>query len=300
MSDYVKYQHVEKLGSDEVDGILIGDVYVFPKIDGTNAHAWYEGGKMHYGSRTRELSLEKDNAGFMAAMQEMDGLTELCKTHQCMHVFGEWLVPHSLKTYRADAWRQFYVFDIALVLEGKVRHMGYDWLSNECEKFGVNYIAPLRIIHNPTVENLTRLLPENNFLIEDGKGAGEGIVMKNYDFVNRFGRQTWAKIVTSEFKEKHHKAMGAPTFRGTKMVEEEIVVEYVTTALIEKVYAKICVEHDGWNSRRIPQLLSTVLYDLVNEHAWDICKKYKMPKVDFKNLNRFCVMKIKSVKPELF
>ena len=52
-------------------------------------------------------------------------------------------------------------------------------------------------------------MEKNVFLIEDGKGAGEGIVIKNYDFRNRYNRNTFAKIVTSEFKEKHAKEMGA-------------------------------------------------------------------------------------------
>jgi len=36
--DYIKFQHVEKLGTSEVQDILLGKVYVFPKIDGTNSH----------------------------------------------------------------------------------------------------------------------------------------------------------------------------------------------------------------------------------------------------------------------
>ena len=33
--NFTKYQHVERLGTTETDGILDGDVLVFPKIDGT-------------------------------------------------------------------------------------------------------------------------------------------------------------------------------------------------------------------------------------------------------------------------
>lgn len=34
---FIKYQHLERLGNQETNGILDGEVYVFPKIDGTNA-----------------------------------------------------------------------------------------------------------------------------------------------------------------------------------------------------------------------------------------------------------------------
>lgn len=34
--EFKKYQHVEKLSTSEVEGILNGTVYLFYKIDGTN------------------------------------------------------------------------------------------------------------------------------------------------------------------------------------------------------------------------------------------------------------------------
>ena len=35
--EYKKYQHIEKLGTTEVEGILEGQVSLFYKIDGTNS-----------------------------------------------------------------------------------------------------------------------------------------------------------------------------------------------------------------------------------------------------------------------
>ena len=61
--EFKKYQHVERLGSDEVEGILKGICYVFPKIDGTNSQLWWDN-DLKAGSRNRELSVDNDNAGF--------------------------------------------------------------------------------------------------------------------------------------------------------------------------------------------------------------------------------------------
>ena len=59
--EFLKYQHVERYGNDEVDGINIGTCYVFPKIDGTNASVWLgEDGEIHAGSRNRELRLDNE------------------------------------------------------------------------------------------------------------------------------------------------------------------------------------------------------------------------------------------------
>ena len=315
MSDYVKYQHVEKLGNTEVDGILIGDVYVFPKIDGTNGHAWYdedsvinaskctnlEANGMRYGSRNRELTEGSDNAGFRGSMVQDESLTRLCQAVAPAHVFGEWLVPHSLKSYRDDAWRKFYVFDIVEKnSDGIAMHMHYDDLAEVCRSCDVEFIAPLRILHNPGIENIQKAIGENTFLLKDGEGVGEGVVLKNYSFINGYGRQTWAKVVTAEFKDKHRKEMGAPKSSCTALVEEKITEEYCTGALIDKVHAKICIENDGWSSKFIPRLLQTVMYDLVREHSWDYVKKFRYPVVNYKTLNQFVVMKIKQHKPELF
>ena len=62
----IKYMHIERLETDEVEGLLIGNVYVFPKIDGTNGVVWYDAENylVKAGSRTRELTLENDNANF--------------------------------------------------------------------------------------------------------------------------------------------------------------------------------------------------------------------------------------------
>ena len=37
---FVKYQHIERFGTQETEGIENGTCYVFPKIDGTNASLW--------------------------------------------------------------------------------------------------------------------------------------------------------------------------------------------------------------------------------------------------------------------
>ena len=293
---YQKYQHIEKIGTKEAQGILLGDVYVFPKIDGTNAQAWSSGGVLHYGSRNRELTLDKDNAGFMQAMAKNDQLNQFTLTHPDHRVFGEWLVPHSLRTYEDDAWRKFYVFDI-MYPDGTYMH--YNDLQAVCELYGLEYIAPLRVIHNPTIDDLLRVLPENTYLIREGEGQGEGLVLKNYDFVNKYGRVCWAKYVTAEFKAKTGRKTPNVT-KGTEMIEEAIVEKYVTGAEARKTYAKIVVENGGWESRMIPQLLGRCYHDLVSENMWEIVKKKKSPTINFKTLKRFCDIKVKAEVPDLF
>ena len=149
-------------------------------------------------------------------------------------------------------------------------------------------------------QNLLKELNNNFFLIEDGKGVGEGIVVKNYSYTNKFGRTCWAKIVTNAFKEKNSKEMGATVKKFGDMVEDKIVEQFLTPEIVDKVYAKIVNECEGWNSKYIPRLLNTVFHDLIKEEIWDIVKQHKNPNINFKTLNSLCIMKTKEFKPEVF
>lgn len=305
---FKKYQHVERFGNSEVENIHLGECYVFPKIDGTNGSIWFEDGKVQAGSRRRHLTLESDNAGFYEWVLEQENLKEFFKAYPDVRLFGEWLVPHSLKTYREDSWRKFYVFDFVVDREEselthsqdeKFDYIQYGTYQPILDSYGIDYIPPIATINNGSYEQFINQLKHNVFLIEDGKGVGEGIVIKNYNYRNKYGRQTWAKIVTSEFKEKHAKEMGGHALEGKKMVEEDIVSKYVTKALVDKEFAKIKNE-SGWNSKDIPRLFSTVFYCLVSEESWNFVKEFKKPKIDFNTLNYLTISKVKELKPELF
>lgn len=296
-----KYQHIERFGTDSVLGIDLGECYIFPKLDGTNSSCWINDGIVRAGSRNRELTLENDNAGFYSYILEQDNIKEYLLNNSTHYLFGEWLVPHSLKTYKDNAWNKFYVFDVAFEDNGKLHYIPYDQYKDTLNKYDINFISPLKIIKNPKESHLIECTKEhvNNYLIEDGKGSGEGIVIKNYNFVNKYGNQIWAKIVTSEFKEKHREQHGAPK-QIIDVFEQSIIDKYVTVAFVEKEYNKIKIEKNGWNSKYIPMLFGKMFYELINEEMWNILKDYKNPTIDFKKLNMLLIAKIKEIKKELF
>ncbi len=295
-----KYMSLKRWGNVEVEGIDVGECYIFPKIDGTNSSVWWDGAKLCTGSRTRQLSEENDNAGFHNWVIDDEKLKAFFAEYPGFRLYGEWLVPHSLKTYTKDAWRRFYVFDVKLVeSEEEGGYLHYDVYSPALKQFDLDYISPIKIIQNPTYEMLLGELENNKFLIDEGKGIGEGVAIKNYDYINRYGRACFAKLVTNDFKDKHSKEMGAPKVIN-KMVEDEIVQTYVTKALCYKVHAKIVNEMEVWESKHIPRLLQTVYYDLVNEEIWNIVKKMKQPTINFRTLNTCVIMETKRLLPELF
>lgn len=294
--------HIERFGNTEVEGIELGEVYVFPKLDGTNASLWleYEKGNFNIsgGSRNRLVSVDNDNQGFMVAiMGDAEKYIPFFSDNPTYRLYGEWLVPHTLKTYREDAWRKFWIFDV--YNDTTEQFIPYDEYKTILDNYGLDYIPPLAKIKNGTYENFVHVLGNNNFFIKDGEGTGEGIVLKNYSFYNKFGNQVWAKIITSEFKEQHHKEMGCPETSG-KLIEEEIVDKFCTEALVQKVFANLQKLEEGWSSKMIPRLLETVYYDIIKEEMWEILKKHNNPTINFKTLKHLVISKTKQVLPEVF
>ena len=305
MSSFKEYTHIGRFGNEEVEGIELGEVYVFPKIDGTNSSLWFDTNQspmLRGGSRTRELSLESDNAEFYKK-HVVDGLHwDFLAKNQNLRLFGEWLVPHSFKGYREDAWGKFYVFDV--YNDETEQYLSYTAYQPLLEEFGITYIPPLAIIRNGDYARFLKYVAENYFLCPDGGEPGEGIVIKNYDYQNKFSHQCFAKIVRQEFKELNTRSMGAPEINMGLMNEERILNKCLSTALIDKTIEKMLwtdgEDKHGWNSKMIPELFGRVYYDLIKEELFDALKEINYGNINFKTLKAVMINHIKKMKPELF
>jgi hypothetical protein len=294
MNEFKKYQHIERLGSTEVEGILLGHTYIFPKIDGSNGSVWCEDGEICAGSRNRKLSLDNDNQGFLAYIKEHPGITEFLNDVSDVTLFGEWLVPHTLKTYRPECWRRFYIFDVMI----KDKYIPYDDYTGWLDAYKIDYVPIITHIENPNIDHLQKALKQNTYLIEDGKGTGEGIVIKNYDFTNKYGHVRWGKIVANEFKEKHNRIDGIPGWENY-LPEKKLVEKFLTEEMIKKTYAKVIVDNPERKSV-IPRLLETVFHDFVVEEVWNMIKETKRKPIDFRQLNHYVVQKVKETLKEVF
>jgi RNA ligase len=324
MTTYRRYDHVERLGHVETTDIEMGLVHVFPKLDGTNAVVWLgDDGVVRAGSRNREISVENDNQGFAAFVHaNAEAFLRFFASNSGCILYGEWLVPHTLKTYRAEAWRKFYIFDVH---DGSAYPGSYVPFEIYTEVLGecmlpddIQVLQPLCTINNPSEGQLRAQAETNTYLVQDGAGVGEGIVVKNYSWRNKFGRQPWAKVVRNEFKEKNSRAFGAPVKEGAFQVEVAIADKFCTAEFVGKTRAKVVLAvanevgidlmepnaqqrvESTCRSRVIPRLLGVVFYDFVNENVWDAIKTFKNPIVDFGLLQRHVTAKVKEYAQDLF
>ena len=301
-----KYDHLERLGHRDVEGILNGKCYVFPKIDGTNGSVWSdELGQIWCASRNRVLTKETDNHGFHAWVNGESGgaikLRVMAQADSSRVFYGEWLVPHTIKSYRDENWRRFWIFDVYDRDIGK--YLDYEECCAVVEFYDVDHIPPACTVTDPSEEQLRDMLDHNVFLMQEGS-IGEGVVIKNYSWINLYDRQPWAKLVRNEFKEKNAAEFGHGERKGRLQKEIEIADAVVTEALCRKELAKIEASIEGSleTNRKtvIPRILSTVYRCVITEELWDQLKKHRNPTLDFKALNGRVVYNIKRHLSDLF
>lgn len=281
---FVKYPSLKRLGSVRaLEGIDQGTVHVYPKLDGTNASVWMDAkGNLKAGSRNRELTLpDGDNAGFNEwVLQNEYMFTSFFKHYPSVTLYGEWLVPHTLKTYKEEAWRKFYVFDVYCREQNKLLNFN-DYIP-AFEYFTIDYTPCLAVLENPSEEQFQRCLQKNTFLVTEG--IGEGIVIKNFEWEG----DTWAKLVDRNFGDKHVKTMG-PYKMATDVLEQKIVDEFVTAGLVSKEKHKI----ENFSVENTGEVLGRVFNALIEDEMWAILKKFKNPTINFRELQKRCIYKTK-------
>lgn len=299
---YKSYQHIEKLGREECDGILNGTVTVQPKIDGTNSVVYLgDDGKTHAGSRKRELTLENDNGDFYKTIEQDKNINAYLLKHPNHYLYGEWLIPHSIRTYSADAWKKFYIFDVFALDENYGRYLPYDEYVPLLEEFNLTFIPEIARLNNPTVEEVASYINKTHYLMPEGQ-IPEGVVVKNYEYKNKWGHVVWGKIISEEFFNKKQKLRTKNHEAKNSDFEIRIANEYITEPLIRKEYAKILNEYP--NAKR-QELIGRVLYSVydsfINEDLLTVVKKNKNCTINFNVMKTQSNNRVKdTLREELF
>lgn len=296
---YRPYQHVEKIGTTATDGILNGTVYLSYKIDGTNGCVYLsdDGQSLSFGSRRVELSFVDDNRGFVAMMTNDKTIYDNLKCYLMMYpdriIYGEWLVPVTIKRYKEDAWKHFYIFDIFDTTTG--RYVNYDDYKDDLDMLGLKYIPIIAKLTNPTFDDVKSYFDKTgDFLI--ASGLGEGIVIKNYDFVNRDGKQIWAKALVEDFYgEKKKIRTQNHENKIEHLTEHKIVQKFLTPEFVHKEFSKFKEIKGDWKSSYIGESLNYIFIEFYRDNWELILKSFKVLVVDFNALRRIVSQEVKNV-----
>lgn len=287
------YLHVERLGKTEVDNILCGTVRLTAKLDGTNASVWAdEDGRMRYGSRKREISVEDDNAGFAAWMksdaEEAALLIRFCQANPTMIVYGEWGVSKvgAIKKYTKEAVNKLWIFDI--YSREEERYLTWDEFNAALIMYDlIDYrVKLLATLTNPTLDDVIKIANENTFLLEGTDTLGEGVVIRRDNYINCYGRYAVAKYVREDFRPDTPKVK---RIIQAGEVEQDFINRYLTQSELEKAKAKTALacgeEYVPGNGKFIGMFLNLLWKDTLEENIVDFCKRAKNPRIDFAALN---------------
>lgn len=202
--------------------------------------------------------------------------------------------PHTIKSYRPDAWRKFYAFDMALVKGDELEYLRPQQYEPVLETLGIPFVPTIAIVQDYNGD-FSEFAQSARFLLDESIADAhpEGIVIKNFDFRNKYGRNTFAKIVYESFKETKKTQVAL-----TSTVEKDIAEKYVTFHFVQKELAKL--RNDGIVDGLQGRLLQVVFRTVIQEEILDILKKFKNPIIDFKELNRAVTQQVKLNAKELF
>ena len=93
---FIRYQHVERIDAEEAEGLLDGVCHIFPKMDGSNMCAYSEDGEVRTMSRNREIHPPEPFAEFI---EGNEGVRRFLADFPGLRLYGEWMVPHTVRSY---------------------------------------------------------------------------------------------------------------------------------------------------------------------------------------------------------
>lgn len=282
---FKSYPKIHRLGKEETDGLLDTPVTIQEKIDGANVSMWLDGDTVKCGTRTRELPLDESFNGFQEAVRANDAITAFLVAHPTLRLYGEWLVKHTI-TYPDAAYRKIYLYD---VYDEETDLFSTQYTVWEiARQLGLEY--PKQFVSEPTILTYDEINAFVGKTLVDGAANGEGVVVKNENFINGFGDHVYAKVVHERFKEANAIVFGGNNKTSESYWEMYVVNKYCTLGRVQKIMQKLqAITDHRLDMKETSQVAGSAYHDMMLEEIWDIQKK--VPKLDFGRLKHFCMKK---------
>lgn len=265
-----KYQHVERFGSSNVEGLLDKNCVVQEKLDGANLTVANEAGLI---VATRNSCIHHDGApltGFRGAVEYVlahEGILDFITDHPELVLRGEWLIKNRID-YGPMNMFKYYVFDVQLRDGNYIPWEDYSSLLAEYDI--------LMVPHLGFADSMDEVIAFAGGESAIGGDRKEGVVVKRYDFANKYGQIVWGKFVNEEYHQ-------TPRIR-TECNHEAAFADYaVSVALVNKVMDKL---EGDISIRRLGEIIGRSWDDVVHEELAEFVLHNKI-----KNFNFFTARK---------
>ena len=197
-------------------------------------------------------------------------------------------------SYNETAYKHFYLFDITEMDDEEDENIYevkkvQDYVIGVAEHYDIRHPQYHGAFQDVSMDKLTELAGYT----EIGK-IGEGVVIKNYDFINKWGGVMYAKLVTESFKEDNNVTFGGNNKHSESYWEMYITNKYITLGRVQKIMHKIQpLIDERLDMKHIPRITHTVYMDMLSEEILEIQKKVKT--IDFYKLKRVVMLKTKQI-----
>lgn len=258
------YGKVHAVGHPEIGALLMDDVLVEEKCDGSQISFGLRGGELLMRSKGAQLYADSPNKQFAPGIRTILALQPLL--HEGWVYRGEHLhAPHSnALTYSRVPKGHIAIFDIMIGLE---TFLSYDDKVIEAKRIGLETVPRLFEGRVASFEEFMKFLAIDSFL---GGVKIEGVVVKNYKKFGGDHKIMVGKFVSEAFKEVHKQMWGESNPSQASFVEkmiEGLKTEARWTKAVQHLTDAGELEH---SPRDIGKLIREVPEDIKTEMEWEI------------------------------
>lgn len=243
--------------------------YIFPRLDGVSVEVWWDDWK--------GLCFEADapKCGFKEWLEGTNPQATLLRDffsleeNRMLRVAGQWLVHSDVVSYEPDKLNRFWVTDVLSddrllefdIYEPMVKHQ--------------DVVHPMGSYDSLTMSAVLRCMESNVYLVEEGRGLGFGVYIKNYEVDPSY----WC-------------VMGSPASTGG--VEAELVrrcmSRTVSHSVVNHILAEISAEFGdevGFDHEEVYARACTEFMDMVVKgRMLSVLFSMGLPTVDFAVLQK--------------
>lgn len=260
-TEHIKYPKIMALHKEECEWILEWEVYVQEKIDWANCSIWYDEWLCVW-SRTQSImikwEIKNHFRGCCEYIKNHEWINNLLKDNPSFRLYWERLVSHTI-IYPADKMNKFYLFDILV-----------DWefidIDTVYQYANTYWILTPALLHKGEVDKvkLKWLLDMQPMWV-----PWEWVVVKNFNFINKFYDKQYAKLVRPDFKESNNIVFG--NFEKNN-IEDEFAAKFINEARVLKIVNKIEQQQDAKITiEKTPMVLWLIYHDVFTEELWSFC-----------------------------
>lgn len=235
MGEIKKYTDIVRLGHKTTFGVLeVGDlITITEKIDGANASfILNEFNEVDCFSRNNQVTEGNTLRGYYGWIKE-NIKPELLNPK--FRYYGEWCISHKIQ-YKPEYYQNFYLFNV--YDEELSEYLSDDVMRSEANRIGIKTVDLLYEGEYISFEHLLTFVGQSKMAIN----IGEGIVVKNVNYKDKYGNQVFVKLVSDEFRETQKQKAPKDPNRPIS-IEQEFINMTVTKARVDKLLHKLVDEN---------------------------------------------------------